>query len=64
MNTTEDDAKTPPLPAAAAAMAAAAGIVTAPLPAAATATAPSQTAAVKEIMSKVISSQSTAKYAG
>ena len=58
MNTTEDNAAAPPLPDTAAAMA------TAPLPAAATAVAPRQTAAVKEIMSKVISSQSTTKYAG
>jgi hypothetical protein len=44
--------------------AAAAAIATAPLPAAATATVPRQTAAVKEIVSKVISSHSTTKYAG
>ena len=44
--------------------AAAAAIATTPLPAAAKAAAPRQTAAVKEIMSKVISSQSTTMYAG
>ncbi len=72
MITTEDDAAAPPLPAAAAAMAVAAAMAAAgataaaPLPAAAGATAAAsrQTAAVKEIMLKVISSQSTTKYAG
>jgi len=48
MNTTEEDALVLPLPAAAAGMA----------------RTPCQTAAVKEIMSKVISLQSTTKYAG
>jgi hypothetical protein len=66
MNTTEDVAAAPPLPAVMAAMAAAAATAAAPLPAAAAAmaAAPRQTAAVKEIMSKVISLQSTTKYAG
>jgi hypothetical protein len=64
MNTTEDNDAAPPLPAVVAAMAAAATIATASLPAAATAAAPRQTAAVKEIMSKMISLHSTTKYAG